>query len=339
MRDNQAPIRCPRCGYDQRGLVSSWRDYCPLQSVCTECGLHIEWRAVFDPTVTLPRWCVEAPRSAWAASAQFFGTAWRCWLSGKLWRGVQMFHPTQWPRLSGWIAGWLLLIVLSAMLANGLTALGLWSAIAAGGARGVPLTTTGAWPVFLQATLLPLSGKSIGQYTLPGFAGTLYAAPADFFVPLLRRMWVWLTLLHAAPVCCGLTFAALPVSRRRAKIRWSHIGRSVCYAYGLVGLVAVLMLLQRGENALAGYTGFPRAVPMGAAGPAGVQSLRLLAGVVAISGTALAVALVPATLGFWWSCARNYLRMEQAWAVALSVTIIGLLAPVSVYGALWYWLG
>ncbi len=41
-----AEFRCPRCDYDLRGLASTWRDRCPLASVCSECGLLVEWSEV-----------------------------------------------------------------------------------------------------------------------------------------------------------------------------------------------------------------------------------------------------------------------------------------------------
>ena len=52
-------MRCPRCGYDQRGEMAKWADSCPLTSVCTECGLEIDWAELISPKFERPAWCVE----------------------------------------------------------------------------------------------------------------------------------------------------------------------------------------------------------------------------------------------------------------------------------------
>ena len=44
---------------------------------------------------------------------------------------------------------------------------------------------------------------------------------------------------------------------------------------------------------------------------------------------------IPITFAFWFTCVRDYLRMQHATAVALSVTIIGILAPIAMLGAMW----
>lgn len=40
MRD---ALPCPRCGYDLSGAVDAWRDQCPLEGVCPECGGRFAW--------------------------------------------------------------------------------------------------------------------------------------------------------------------------------------------------------------------------------------------------------------------------------------------------------
>ncbi|MBX3390375.1 MAG: hypothetical protein KF691_13075 [Phycisphaeraceae bacterium] len=39
--------KCPCCGYDQSGEVARWRDRCPMDGRCVECGLAFDWRDVF----------------------------------------------------------------------------------------------------------------------------------------------------------------------------------------------------------------------------------------------------------------------------------------------------
>jgi hypothetical protein len=52
-------INCPRCGYDQRGLIGSWRDSCPLEATCAECGLKYRCAEMILPEKFEPPWCVE----------------------------------------------------------------------------------------------------------------------------------------------------------------------------------------------------------------------------------------------------------------------------------------
>jgi hypothetical protein len=44
---------CPRCGYDQTGVIASWEQaeplVCPLDGVCSECGLEFPWVDVMRP--------------------------------------------------------------------------------------------------------------------------------------------------------------------------------------------------------------------------------------------------------------------------------------------------
>ncbi|MCC6677124.1 MAG: hypothetical protein IT436_08265 [Phycisphaerales bacterium] len=39
---------CPRCGYDQSGVIDSWKESCPLTGTCSECGLDFAWRDVLN---------------------------------------------------------------------------------------------------------------------------------------------------------------------------------------------------------------------------------------------------------------------------------------------------
>lgn len=50
-------VECPRCDYDLRGAVQSWREMCPLEGRCTECGLEFDWADLF--TRPLHDWLFE----------------------------------------------------------------------------------------------------------------------------------------------------------------------------------------------------------------------------------------------------------------------------------------
>ena len=55
--------KCPRCGYDLRGAIETWREQCPLTGRCNECGLDIKWAEVLHPEKFEPLWCVEFARA------------------------------------------------------------------------------------------------------------------------------------------------------------------------------------------------------------------------------------------------------------------------------------
>jgi hypothetical protein len=97
--DQLRPIRCPRCGYDQRGVVATWNETCPLNGVCSECGLHFGWCDVLVPERFEPQWCVEyASRLQgvpWAACKTFVRSFWP-W---GFWTRLQMSHRIRWLRL------------------------------------------------------------------------------------------------------------------------------------------------------------------------------------------------------------------------------------------------
>ena len=56
---NETMPECPRCGYDLRGITESWRNACPVDGRCAECGLEFAWRDVFAGDAMAPSWCVE----------------------------------------------------------------------------------------------------------------------------------------------------------------------------------------------------------------------------------------------------------------------------------------
>ena len=97
-------VSCPRCGYDQRGVIAQWTDTCDLDGRCTECGLAFEWARVLNPKKFAPPWSVECARGlrgcikscfadivasclcrgisgpAWTCRSRSAGDDWQFWL-------------------------------------------------------------------------------------------------------------------------------------------------------------------------------------------------------------------------------------------------------------------
>jgi hypothetical protein len=117
--------------------------------------------------------------------------------------------------------------------------------------------------------------------------------------------------MHA---CCGLSFAALPFTRRRCKVRWSHLVRVTLYGY-VLGVPALLLSL--------------------AAMPMAVAEMR--AGALVEPLAAVAWGALPFMAVAWWAAATSrYLRMPHAWGVGLAVVVIGILTPPAVLAVIGY---
>ncbi len=84
----EASPECPRCGYDLRGETDRWTDACPLESICPECGLRVNWSFMFGPDHHGPAWSVEHPDRRFIPAA--VSTFLRTLLPGGLWRTLVM---------------------------------------------------------------------------------------------------------------------------------------------------------------------------------------------------------------------------------------------------------
>ncbi len=112
----QSRAACPRCGYDLRGAIATWQEACPIDGICTECGLRFAWREILSTRFTMPKWCIEAKRGAMAVPRQVAGTAARTWWPWAFWSGLHMTHLTRWRRLALYYG--LLLVILYLMFAG-----------------------------------------------------------------------------------------------------------------------------------------------------------------------------------------------------------------------------
>lgn len=77
---------CPRCGYDLSGTIATWQTSCPLDGVCSECGLTIEWGLLWDHVSRPPKWYVESKLGI----RQFISTWVRHAWPSRLWRAIDM---------------------------------------------------------------------------------------------------------------------------------------------------------------------------------------------------------------------------------------------------------
>ena len=107
------PVRCPRCGYDQRGAIAQWQDRSPLEARCTECGYAYESAVLFDPYRQQPEWLVEFCRWRRFPRAVLM-TMLRSLVPWRFWRWQNLAHPLRSGRLLLYVT--LVVIVPAALL-------------------------------------------------------------------------------------------------------------------------------------------------------------------------------------------------------------------------------
>lgn len=186
------------------------------------------------------------------------------------------------------------------------------------------------WRAMAEAIAAPLSRGSSGIVMIAGNQRS-YPAPIELWSLVFNDLlgWGWSRRTFAVQntaavggllgVASFLMFPAafilLPVSRRRAKVRWAHLGRIA--AYGLI-LPPIMLLVACALLAVGGFD----------ARFSGITA-RLLLLTSAFGAPLLGV--------IWWACAtRCYLRMPHAWTMTallwLAVWLVNLAALYWVLG-------
>ncbi|MDY7109611.1 MAG: hypothetical protein SYC29_13335 [Planctomycetota bacterium] len=297
----RTPVRCPRCGYDLRGEIASWGRSCPLEGVCAECGLEIAWRELLNPVLIKPRWCVEYAGSSWRVPGRAVRTLMAmCW-PWYFWRSLRMVHEIRWRRVRGCLLFWAFALYLLFCACHAALMFSQWSA------WGLRMPAKLAHPLdVLMAAVLPASDS------LP-WKGVSALSPCDVLV----EIWVPVVIVPVLPfavihLLSASGFVTLPVSRRRARVRWAHIGRILLYGLGWFVPVIALTLL---GVALSEMHRLPVLPGLG-------RLLIVLAAVALWSHLPFLV--------IWWSTATGrYLKMRHPWGVGLAVVAMaGLLTLV-----------
>ena len=301
--ERQRPPECPRCGYGLTGPVAAWRDSCPLEGTCSECGLQFAWRDVLNPGFTLPRWCIEFGSAATIPlrTLRTFTHMLRPW---RFWRELQMWHEPHWLRFAALVPVLILLLYLTFAVSLGM---GTWEwarRSASIGARSDPpwfdgvMAALAPWAYVTGTVYGPMPATLLRNYewnrivdagwgALRGSADYFGAGDSRDIIP--RRSFDVLCTLLAAPI----GFVLLPASRRIAKVRWRHVMRIAMYGSLLCLIPIAFDIYDQMQSIRRNWTNEASMV------------MALATGIMAVC---------------WWAAAtREYLRMPHAWAVGLYV--------------------
>jgi len=351
--------RCPRCGYDQRGVAESWADACPLMGTCSECGLEFEWAELLSPKIRPPRWCVEYGRW-WAAPWRTVLTLGIALWPPAFWRLLKMTQIFRPKRVAAYLLVPFLALYVAIALSQGWAAHRQLSAILRG--AGSSTSTHPGWAV-AQAVVLPFSSKSPGTYSFQAGA----AAKAFQFSPQLvqvnratgvvtmripsphqriRTRFEWATNLSFWEVWPELLLGNRGIEGWR--LHWQLL--LLCFMlvtiHSLLCAVGFVLLPQSRRSARVKWSHIARITMYGFGFI--VIMIVALGMTLAFRQTAidtyagmytaarfLSLLLIPGMLVIWWSCATtHYLKIPHGWGVGVALSLIAyLLGPVLVFCA------
>jgi hypothetical protein len=382
-------VNCPRCGYDQRGLIHSWQESCPLEATCTECGLTYQCAETFLPEKFEPPWCVEycSPRPVtfvWSCAVTFT----RSFVPWQFWSRLRMSDRIH-PKRIGMYVTVLLACVLLATAGISLIAARMGAAVVTWDRinmaiaddiarkqhqiallrmrpaiepihlRNLPAeeheraiaeaewyrqwqigmlqqeiadmpTVNHSLPLAIfEAVVLPFAKSSFGSIVHADGTVTPYPPPSavrqgwdgrrslriEVTLPLQITMRTDDTLILGiiAYLMFPLTLIMLPMTRRRAKVRWAHIWKVT--AYGMIIPFIAFLLAMLLLRMLSSQIGGPR-----------MGSLHIFA----------SVWLIPLAMVIWWtSAASRYMKMPHAFWIGLLHTYIAVMCALALAWMFW----
>lgn len=273
--------RCPRCGYDQSGVIDSWKESCPLTGMCSECGLPIDWCRLLNERFRFEDEFFE--HASQRRARAWWRTIRRTWRPRRFWRWVRMDHPVRRARLvRGALLGALFMDVLG-VLGVGLV----FFAITV-----IHRFTWSYWPI--EELWYPVFRTLHYGLLPPGVA--LY-----FETPL-----AWVLLPPLTLVLMPAAFLTVPVTFRRAKVRRVHLLRIFLYGLAAYPLMCALpaWVIMLGEMVL-------ELRPV-------LQLAWQLRPWIELAEWTLLIAWPVVFIGWWWyRAARDYLRLPRPGLIAI----------------------
>lgn len=290
---------CPRCGYDQSGAIAAWERFappsCPLDGTCTECGLEFAWRDLLNPVYALQLNMFEHAQMRRIAS--FLYTWWKALRPWALWSWIRMEHPIRrGPTARFAVLG--LLLTHSIVIAFSV-------AITFAMVRTVGLIPR---TMYMVGSVKQSAIRAANPFGVDWVYGSPHSSISRAIAPLEL---VALLAVMLVP----LTFALLPVTLRKARVRRAHLGR--IWSYSLVWLpipFAATWLIHQGMIVIDFVERSQGKRPFWLSNA--MDRIRDVDGWITLA----AVAVWTAT---WWSfAAGRYLRLPNAAAIGLMMTAL-----------------
>lgn len=243
MKVSDHPI-CPKCGYDQSGIIAAWSQYCPIRGVCPECGFDLEWGSVLNPERIRLGWYVEHADRPRAMAQRTPATAWFLLLPSRFWTRVDVTLAVFPSRL------WCYALCF-AFIAYALSTLGVVGAWGYSTHRLNTLYST-------YAALNPNSPFSAQQYITDlsdpaywaGLAWGLRYHASNNSAAAFGSSFQLLALVVGMTMPWWIIMGVIPTTRRRARVRLAHISRATSWSC-LAGVVALALALVAGAESIA----------------------------------------------------------------------------------------
>ncbi len=202
---------CPRCGYDQTGLIESWKESCPLIATCAECGYGFDPADAIYPTRRRLPWLYEHAKHWWSARSAIKTLVMLAWPPA-FWRRVRPEHEVR-PRaiLAFFVLPYLVLIPLLCLI--GVVSRIMWQRQTGLWNGGLPTP----WPESVWEGCTEFLA-SFGTPT--PYMQAFYATQAGGMLLMLAICWL--------PSACA--FLVLSSERSGTPLRRVHLVRVLAYS-------------------------------------------------------------------------------------------------------------
>lgn len=204
---------CPRCGYDQSGVIATWQDSCPLAGLCSECGLTFAWSAVLNPEIRAT-WSAESGDRL--AFSRFVRASLMAFRPRSLWRGLDLTFPIRPRRLRVFALIWLLI--------GHLVAIALVTVPVMSVSWAAPLGRAG----WVRAIICPYCSEM-----QMGLGNTAFSSP-------MAPMYLY---THLPVAVMPVTLLIFYASISRIRVRKSHVWRALAYSIPLAVVAAWVFIL------------------------------------------------------------------------------------------------
>lgn len=242
---------CPKCGYDQSGIIATWDHACPLRGQCTECAYEFHWANILDPARVDLLWYAEHTHRKRDLPYRSLQTLWRLLFPNAFWREVGVHTRIRYRTLMLW-----LLLILLVLHALALVPVGMgnwheqWGTMGTGGFRN--FRDQGAIAYLYEFHNAIFSPFLRIQY---GYSGLSYRLGGNYNGEL-RAILTVPAFIGAQSLTWLIIIWVLPITRARASLRVAHLFRAF-----LITLVPVILFFEL-VRVITGFFNWMPASPM-----------------------------------------------------------------------------